>query len=307
MKVLIAYDGSEGAEAALDDLNRAGLPYDTEALVVTVADVFVPPDDIDEGSEQFSQLAVVKRAHEHAREALKQAKKLAARATERLAVQFPDWRISAETYADSPAWAIIRRAEEWDADLTVVGSQGRSAFSRFVLGSVSQKVLYEARTSVRIGRGRVEVDDSPIRIVVGIDTSRDALAAVDQIASRQWPAFTEVKLVAALDTVMSVSPGVDSDEVVKWIDAHDDKDLAWARSEFNKIAEPLRAKGLITTVSLTSGGPKRALLNEAENWHADAIFVGARGTRGWDRLLLGSVSSAVAARAHCSVEVVRGK
>jgi nucleotide-binding universal stress UspA family protein len=305
MKVLIGYDGSDGAEAALDDLKRAGLPNDTEALVLTVADVFLPPEDLDEGSEQFNQLAVVRRAHEHAKAAIKQARSRADRAAERLALQFPEWRISVECDADSPAWAIIRKAEEWSANLVVVGSQGRSAFSRFVLGSVSQKVLYESRTSVRIGRGRVDVDDSPIRLVVGVDTSPDALAAVDEIASRQWPAFTEVKLVAALDALMTLSPDPQTGDVMKWIDANDEKDLAWARSEFNKIAEPLRAKGLITTVSLTGDGPKRTLLNEAENWHADAIFVGARGTRGWDRILLGSVSSAVAARAHCSVEVVR--
>ena len=49
------------------------------------------------------------------------------------------------------------------------------------------------------------------------------------------------------------------------------------------------------------------ILEEADAWGADCIFVGAKGTRGIDRLLLGSVSSAVAARAQCSVEVVRPK
>ena len=39
---------------------------------------------------------------------------------------------------------------------------------------------------------------------------------------------------------------------------------------------------------------------------ADCIFVGARGVRGLKRLLLGSVSSAVAMNAHCSVEIVHG-
>jgi hypothetical protein len=41
MKVLIAYDGSGYADAALDDLRRAGLPGDAEALVVSVADGLV--------------------------------------------------------------------------------------------------------------------------------------------------------------------------------------------------------------------------------------------------------------------------
>ena len=44
---------------------------------------------------------------------------------------------------------------------------------------------------------------------------------------------------------------------------------------------------------------------EAEKWGADCIFVGARGLNGLERLLLGSVSTAVASYAHCSVEVVR--
>jgi hypothetical protein len=43
MKVLIAYDGSSYADAALDDLRRAGLPREGEALVVSVGDVLVTP------------------------------------------------------------------------------------------------------------------------------------------------------------------------------------------------------------------------------------------------------------------------
>ena len=47
------------------------------------------------------------------------------------------------------------------------------------------------------------------------------------------------------------------------------------------------------------------ILHEAGEWNADTIFVGARGIGRLKRFLLGSVSSAVAAHADCSVEVVR--
>lgn len=53
------------------------------------------------------------------------------------------------------------------------------------------------------------------------------------------------------------------------------------------------------------GNPKRDLLNEAEEWEADSIFVGATSLSRADQFLLGSVTSAVVTRAHCSVEVVR--
>ena len=43
MKVLIGYDGSQSADAALVDLQRAGLPVEAEALIVSVADVMMVP------------------------------------------------------------------------------------------------------------------------------------------------------------------------------------------------------------------------------------------------------------------------
>jgi hypothetical protein len=43
MKILIAYDGSDCANSALDDLQRAGLPPEAETLIITVAEVFLPP------------------------------------------------------------------------------------------------------------------------------------------------------------------------------------------------------------------------------------------------------------------------
>jgi len=47
------------------------------------------------------------------------------------------------------------------------------------------------------------------------------------------------------------------------------------------------------------------LLREAEEWAADCIVVGAQGLKRLQRLFIGSVSASVAARAGCSVEVIR--
>ena len=44
MKVLIGYDGSLSAEAALEDLRRAGLAREGEALVVSVGETMVSPE-----------------------------------------------------------------------------------------------------------------------------------------------------------------------------------------------------------------------------------------------------------------------
>lgn len=42
MNVMIAYDGSDCASAALNDLHRAGLPREANALVISVAERWLP-------------------------------------------------------------------------------------------------------------------------------------------------------------------------------------------------------------------------------------------------------------------------
>jgi nucleotide-binding universal stress UspA family protein len=62
---------------------------------------------------------------------------------------------------------------------------------------------------------------------------------------------------------------------------------------------------LSVTTAVLEGDPKRVLPAEADRFAADCIFLGAQGHGRVQRILLGSVSAAVAGRAHCSVEVVR--
>ncbi|HLM60632.1 MAG TPA: universal stress protein, partial [Pyrinomonadaceae bacterium] len=53
------------------------------------------------------------------------------------------------------------------------------------------------------------------------------------------------------------------------------------------------------------GSPERKIVEEAENWNADLIVVGSHGYGFWERMFLGSVSSAILHHAPCSVLVVR--
>ncbi|HUE83065.1 MAG TPA: universal stress protein [Pyrinomonadaceae bacterium] len=171
MKVLVGYDGSECAEAALRDLPRAGLPAEGEALIMTVADVFQPlPIKEEDNIFPMSVRAGVWRAHQLASEAVAEARDLAGKAKEQVKKLLPDWQVTTEACADSPAGGLIKKADEWQPDLIVVGSEGRTAMGgRLILGSVSQRVLYEARASVRVARGQTRVDDGPVRSVIGVD------------------------------------------------------------------------------------------------------------------------------------------
>jgi len=309
MKILIGYDGSECADAALEDLQRAGLGADVEALVMTVADVFVPMP-LDEEVENTVPMYVppaIKRAHERAEQKLDEATDMAKRVSEQIRSIFPAWRVSAGAEADSPAWTLIRKADSWKPDLIVMGARGHSVFGgRLILGSISQRVLYEARCSVRIARASDDYD-KPVRLLIGLDNSADSNAAVEAVCNRHWPRGTEVGLLAVVDTVMPLTSNPSEPSAMKWIETADESNWNQVREIFEPAAQRIRSAGLHAEVLIRRGNPADEILGEADTWGADCIFVGARGTRGIDRLLLGSVSSAVSSRAHCSVEVVRLK
>jgi nucleotide-binding universal stress UspA family protein len=310
MKILIAHDGSESANAALNELHRAGLPNTGDALFVAVADVFIPPPgEVGEG-EDFPavELPGIKRAHDRAAQELERTRARAEQAGRRFKEMFPSWVVTVEAHADSPAWAIVRRADEWKPDLIVVGSEGHSSWGgRLILGSVAQRVLYEAPVSVRIARAQTHATNDPVRIIVGLDGSANSGFALDVVAARNWPAGSEARVVVVLDGVIWVSPDRSEPDYIKWIEADDEKDLEFARAAFAPATQRLRDAGLITSLQFVAGRPKRVLVAEADSWNADTIFLGAKGMRGVDRFLLGSVAAAVAARASCSVEVVRPK
>jgi nucleotide-binding universal stress UspA family protein len=311
MRILIGYDGSECADAALDDLTHAGLPASGEAHILSVAEVWLPPPppssyEILEEARSAHSPAELQREFAKNCEAAKDALRLAKRASERVQARFPNWKITVDSSCGSPAWELVAKADEWKPDLIVVGSHGRTALGRFVLGSVSQRVLTEARCSVRIARGRVEEPDCPVRIVIGTDGSPASEEALRAVASRTWPQRSEVKVVLVDDPLAPDFLGKIIPPLEKMIEEDRSEERAWVEKISKRSLEILRAADMKVTCVVREGDPKRELCAEAEEWGADCIFVGSAGfSNRFERFVLGSISAAVAARAHCSVEVVR--
>lgn len=314
MKVLIGYDGSLSAEPALEDLRRAGLPREGEALVVSVGEVLALPETSAAAEVVGSALtsrrvaSAIAGAQARAAQALEEARTLADAAARRVRLFLPGWDVRAESLAGTPAWELLRKAEEWGADLAVVGSQGRSALGRLLLGSVSKRVAEESSRSVRIARfSAVKAEDEPPRIMIGVDGSSEAERAVRAVGERVWPDGTQVLIVAVDDgtsptRIARILPGAAA------LDTGCNEETAVSASAMVEwgVAE-LRAIGLDATASTLQGDPRSVLVAEAGRWGADCIFVGPRSFSGaFERLRLGSVSSAMGKNARCSVEVVRG-
>jgi nucleotide-binding universal stress UspA family protein len=308
MRILIAYDGSDCAEAALDDLAQAGLPETAEAIVMSITEVWLPPPPVSsyEIVEQAMSVHVpadLKKVYAKGSRAVKEAKALAERGVARVRASFPKWKVQAQAIYGSPAWELVFKADKWKPDLIIVGSHGRSALGRFVLGSVSQRIVTEARCSVRIARGRV---GSPVRIVIGMDGSPASYAAVRAVAERNWPAQSQARVVVVDDPLQPTLVGELIPLVAESVDSNNRMDRGQIQKFAEDAAKLIRSGNLHASVAIEEGDPKHVLPKVAEQWGANSIFVGATGfSNRFERFMLGSVSSAVAARAHCSVEVVR--
>lgn len=312
MRILIGYDGSASADAALSDLRRAGLPREAEALVISVEDVFMlpPPSSYEVVGQALTSRRVtsgIMQAQALTAQALKEAKESAAKASDRVRSYFPDWVVRAETPAGTPSWELIKRADEWKADLIVVGSHGRSALGRLILGSVSKKVVTDSHHSVRVARGAVEQSDGlPPRIIIGVDGSSEAESAVRAVGRRVWPEGTEVRIIAVDDGTSPTSIAHVLPAAAAMITGCNEESAVAARMMVEWAESELRAIGLRVSVAIEKGDPQRVLIEEARKWDADSIFVGGRMFSGAiERFRLGSVATALVTKAHCSVEVVR--
>jgi nucleotide-binding universal stress UspA family protein len=312
MKLLIAYDGSDSADTAIDGLQRAGLPAENvEALVVSIGEVWLPPAD-EVGDDTFTSQTVpgLKEVRERAAQVMEEAEQLAQRGSKRVQQNFTGWQVSHEVRNGSPGFELLQVAREWSADLIVVGSHGHSALGRFVLGSVSQKVLTEASTSVHIGRPNPGTGKSGERILIGVDGSPAALAAVRAVAQRNWTEGSEIRIVVADDVFrgnpiwLLIPPVREFFEEVRTEERTQAEQFAIAAAK--ELREGLGSRNITVSSVVHAGDPKQVLVKHAEEFGADCIFTGATGfSSRLERVILGSVSSAIAARAQCSVEVVR--
>jgi nucleotide-binding universal stress UspA family protein len=294
MKILIGYDGSTYADTAIDDLQWAGIPPKAEAIVLSSIEWpttqaikswgMVETDFSPEWTKRIAS-----------------AEALADAGAYRLQKLFPQWNVQIEPSAENPAEAILEKAKHWPADLIVVGTHGRSALARVVLGSVSLRLVREASCPVRVARAAIHND--PLRLLIGIDGSPEAAAAVAEVCRRSWHAGPEIRMLA----VQEVIAPLNAERIAiggRIYEQMNEDELFRLRSTMDMASETLHEAGLLATPIVEQGDPKHVLLSESRNWNADTIFLGSRGLGRAKGFILGSVSAATVAHAPCTVEVV---
>lgn len=284
MNILIAFDGSPGADTAVDLVAGLRLPRGSVIDVVAIV-----PSIVLLGA--FATLPVPAPVR---RDQLAKA----ARRLERTDVEVRTRSLSGDEVAET----LLESARELDADLIVAGHRGHGPLTTLFLGSVARELVEHARCPVLVAR-RSRCDS----IVLAEDGSDSAYRARRMLARSPLFAGTLVRVVSvsqiARPMLSGITPGV-RDEARAALREMESE----TRHSYDVLAEEaasdLRVAGLEATAEARDGDPAEQIVHVARAADADLIVMGTRGRGALARATLGSVARSVVLTAPCSVLVV---
>lgn len=199
-----------------------------------------------------------------------------------------------------PDTALAEAAGSIGAGLVVVGTHGRTGVRRVLLGSVAEKTVRLADTSVLVVRGAA-VAGGFRRIVVGSDFSPLAETAIARAVAMAAPG-ARIEVVHAWNVPADVSPEGSLAAALADLRGSLSDDTLRAGGE---LCAAWKARGADLNFRSIEGAPDAALHDAAIELDADLVVVGSHGRRGLRRWLLGSVAEAIVRHAPCSVLVAR--
>ena len=281
MRVLLGTDGSPDAVRAADWLGRFPLPAESRLLVVSVLPRL--------GS----------RAAEHQNAMHGQARQVLEDTRLKLAPRAVDVRLT----EGSAREGLLQTAEEWKADLIVLGARGLGAVERAWLGSVSLSVAREARCAVMIVKGGAQALQ---RVVVGLDGSEHSRHALSFMASLPLAADTELLLVGVAEKTHfpRSAPSVVADQLHAFVAELDEEEQSRKLQILADAEKTINRKGRVQLKSVV-GNPPDEIVAAAKTTGAQLIVLGSRGIGRLQRLVLGSVSESVLLQSECTVMITK--
>ncbi|MDA0183116.1 universal stress protein [Solirubrobacter phytolaccae] len=285
-RLLIAYDGSSSAKAALT-FASALFP----AAEAVVAHVHAPPPSPESGA-----LARIALPDEMVREGIERMRIEAQAAGQKAVDEGVELATAAGldarpelAFAVTPWRELRAQAEAHKVDVIVSGTHGASPFERVMIGSTAASLLHHAERPLLVVPEGTTGADGPI--LAGYDGSDHAKTALEFAAhhlrsrpllvAHAWP-------VPVLVTSLVTPP------------APPESELAAAGAAFARDA------GLDATATTVDGtrGLWRAMLAAAEERHAAAILVGSRGHGAVASTVLGSFATGLVHAATRPVLVI---
>ena len=145
MKILVPVDGSKSSNKSVEVAKEIGKKFEAELLIMTVVS---ETSIFEQYPTNFPYTLEVNKANtERAEYVLKEVEE-----------SLKDYPYKVELFhtIGSPAEEIVNLAEERECSLIIVGNRGLGAFSRTLLGSVSNKVINASKISVLVVKSDIK-------------------------------------------------------------------------------------------------------------------------------------------------------
>jgi len=214
-----------------------------------------------------------------------------------------------------PADEILAFANKVDADLVAMSAHGRSGLSRWVFGSVADRVLRGSVCPVLLARPEMRASERHVqrrivyrRILVPLDGSELAEQVLPFVKAFIDPDHTRVFLIRILTTglgdrtvalLTSYPPGL---QLATDVLHHAELQL---RTYLRSVAAVLREEGAVVHTTVRRGSPADEILVYAAEVDADLLIMTTHGLSGLSRWVYGNVAGRVLQGAQSPVLLVR--
>ena len=301
-KIVVPLDGSELAEGVLPHVVEVIRGLESHVYLLTVAqiarrtapaltDLFSSSDNTHEERQRVEQ-ELTTYLHKVAGELEPSA------AETQASVRF-----------GRPAEEILTFASEVDAGLIILSTHGRSGISRWVFGSVTDRVLHGSLCPLLLVR--TESPQPTIayqRILVPLDGSDVAEQVLPYVSALIRPNYTRIFLTSVLPNGLSdrtITLLTSSPPGLQLSTTALPKAKVQLTAYLRSVAAALRERGATVQTSVRKGAPAEEILAEAAENEVDLISMTAHGLSGVSRWVYGNVAGKVLQGAHCPILLVR--
>jgi nucleotide-binding universal stress UspA family protein len=298
MKILVPIEDILFGSAIADFIVAHAWPAGTVVKLLCVIEPFLLEQN--QGHAPFSRLMelsgrqIVGAAHHTLDEVMKRIKR-----------SHPELQVEKHVIEGPVKDEILRNASEWQADLIIAGSHGRSGFSRFFLGSVSLMLVSESPCPVLLIKpdaktlevwDKINTFDSDLKveestnnwhlqkILVALDDTAIADQVVNFVIAHHWTQPAQFKLLS----VMRLPPFFERTQV-ELAAVHADR-VSVRECVLRKLALKMRDYFHSPHIeeALLDGDPRKLIVESAEAWSADLIVLGSHYRDPAKRFALGA-------------------
>lgn len=291
-RILVPLDGSQLAERALAPaFALAG--HDAAEVILTrvpvMAQMFIPAEG---GYGLLYPEQSSGESREEAHQYLKQIASAQAGRGLRLRVLVIEGDVAA---------SVVDAARQEQADLIVMSSHGYSGLTRWLLGSVAEKVLHDAPCPVLVVRSAQPVQ----HVLVALDGSplaERSLAPAFRVAHKLGAALTLLRVVPQFNEAALKEMGRYDPELAERLPRSAGEE---AQAYLHDVARDQARPGVTVNTAVRAGPPATSILKYAEQNQVDLIAMATHGRTGLRRWIYGSVTEKVLHAAQVSLLVTR--